>query len=168
MRAGRTYNDRVDFDRVLQVLGALTAQQVDYVLIGDAAVNLHGLVRGTEDIDVFVRPEPTNIARLRAALRSVWADPHIDEITAEDLCGDYPAICYGPPDGTLSLDILTRLGTAWSYDDLEAEWIEQDGVRIHIATPRTLIRMKEGTVRPIDQADVRALRRLLVDEGSTS
>ncbi len=156
----------MDYDRVLQILGAFAAHGVDYVLVGGAAVNLHGLVRGTEDVDVFVRPDAANIARLRAALGSIWADPAIEQITAEDLCGDYPAICYGPPDGALSLDILTRLGTAWSFDDLEAEWIEQGGVRVHIATPETLIRMKENTVRPIDQADVVALRRLLREAGS--
>ena len=32
-------------------------------------------------------------------LRSVFADPSIDEISAGDLCGDYPAVHYLPPDG---------------------------------------------------------------------
>jgi hypothetical protein len=104
------------------------------------------------------RPDPDNVERLRTALRALWSDPSIDEITAEDLCGDYPAVRYGPPEGTLYLDILTRLGEATAFSDLEAEEREVEGVRVRVATPRTPYRMKRGTVRPIDHADAAALR----------
>jgi hypothetical protein len=33
-----------------------------------------------------------------------------------------------------------------------------EGVLVRVATPRTLCRMKRGTVRPIDHADALALR----------
>jgi hypothetical protein len=145
-------------DDALRVIQSLNDAEVDYVVVGGVAVNLHGLVRATEDLDVFVRPEPENIARLRRALHAVWSDPDIEQITAEDLCGDYPAVRYGPPEGTLYLDILTRLGEATSFADLEAEEKEVAGVRIRVATPRTLYRMKKNTVRPIDRGDALALR----------
>ena len=80
------------FDECLRVIAAFNAEGVDYVVIGGVAVNLHGLIRATEDLDVFVRPDAENIARLRRALRRVWDDPCIDEITAEDLGGDYPSV----------------------------------------------------------------------------
>jgi hypothetical protein len=51
--------------------------------------------------------------RVRAALRAVFADPNVDEITTEDLLGDYPAVQYVPPTGTFHIDILTRLGELW-------------------------------------------------------
>ncbi|HEY3494315.1 MAG TPA: nucleotidyl transferase AbiEii/AbiGii toxin family protein [Polyangiaceae bacterium] len=136
----------------------MNAAGVDYVVVGGVAMNLHGLVRATEDLDVFIRPDAANIDRLRRALRNVWNDPSIDELTAEDLCGDYPAVRYGPPEGSLYLDILTRLGEATLFTDLEAEETEIEGVRIRVATPRTLYRMKKDTVRPIDHADAAALR----------
>ncbi len=74
---------------------------------------------------------------------------------------------YGPPSGTLYLDILTRLGEATAFVDLVAEDKEIAGVVVRVATPRTLYRMKRGTVRPIDQADASALRAAfgLSDEG---
>jgi hypothetical protein len=145
-------------DDALRVIASLNEAQVDYVIVGGVALNVHGLVRATEDLDIFVRPEPENIERLRSALRAVWTDPEIEKITADDLCGDYPAVRYGPPEGTLYLDILTRLGEATLYSDLEAEQKEIEGVRICVATPRTLYRMKRDTVRPIDRADAMALR----------
>jgi hypothetical protein len=74
------------------------------------------------------------------------------------LCGDYPAVRYGPPTGRFYLDLLTRLGEATRYADLEVEEKEVGGVRVRLATPRTLYRMKRDTVRPIDHADAAALR----------
>jgi hypothetical protein len=146
------------FDEALRIVKALNASGVDYVVVGAVALSAHGLVRTTEDLDVFIRPDPSNVERLRQALRSVWDDPEIERITAEDLCGDYPAVRYGPPDGNLYIDILTRLGETTAWADLEAQDKEIQGVRVRVATPRTLYRMKRGTVRPIDQADAAALR----------
>jgi hypothetical protein len=145
-------------DDVLRVIRSLNEAGVEYVVVGGVAVNLHGLVRATEDLDVFVRPDPDNIGRLREALKAIWNDPSIDEITAEDLCGDYPAVRYGPPEGTLYLDILTRLGEATAYEDLEAQTKTVLGVEVVVATPATLHHMKKDTVRPIDRADADALR----------
>jgi hypothetical protein len=145
-------------DDALRVIASLNEAGVDYVVVGGVALNLHGLVRATEDLDVFVRPDPANVERLRDALKRVWDDPSIDEITAEDLCGDYPAVRYGPPEGELYLDILTRLGEATQFTDLEVEEKDVEGLVVRVATPRSLYRMKRGTVRAIDRADADALR----------
>lgn len=155
-------------DDALRVIEQFNQVGVDYVVVGGVALNVHGLVRATEDLDVFVRPEPGNIALVRQALRAVWDDPEIEQITAEDLCGDYPAVRYGPPEGTLYLDILTRLGDATAFSDLDAEEKQVGGVRVRVATPRTLYRMKRNTVRPIDRADAAALRSAFdLDEEAT-
>lgn len=147
------------FDQALRVISSLNRHHVDYVVIGGIALNVHGIVRATEDLDIFVRPKPENIERLRKALRDLWDDPDLEDITAEDLCGDYPAVRYGPPEGTLYLDILTRLGELVTFDDLEVERREVDGVEVSVASPKTLYRLKRDTVRPIDRADASALRR---------
>lgn len=145
-------------DDVLRVIRSLNEAGVEYVVVGGVALNLHGLIRATEDLDLFIRPDPENVARLRSALKAIWQDPSIDEITAEDLCGDYPAVRYGPPTGDFYLDILTRLGEASSYDDLRFEVKTIEGLAVRVATPQTLYRMKRNTVRPIDRADADALR----------
>jgi hypothetical protein len=146
-------------DDALRVVEALNRAGVDYVVVGGVALNVHGLVRATEDLDIFVRPEAANVERLRKALRSVWDDPEIDQITADDLCGEYPAVRYGPPEGSLYLDILTRLGEATAFSDLEVEEKDVGTIKVRVASPRSLYRMKRDTVRPIDHADAAALRR---------
>lgn len=145
-------------DKTLEVIVGLNDEDVDYVVIGGVALNLHGLVRATEDLDVFVRPEPENIAALRRALKRVWNDPEIENITAEDLCGDYPAVRYGPPDGSLALDVLTRLGELARFEDLDYEIVEVEGVAVRVVTPAVLLWLKANTVRPQDRADADALR----------
>jgi hypothetical protein len=149
----------MDYDLTKQVLEALEREEVRYVVFGAVAINLQGLARATEDLDVFIAPEAVNVERLKTALRSVFDDPHIDEITAEDLLGDYPAVQYVPPRGTFHIDILTRLGDAFRFEDLECERIEFDGIRVMVATPRMLYRMKKATVRPKDWGDAAWLQQ---------
>jgi hypothetical protein len=99
----------VDFDVLKRVITALENRGVIYAIFGAAAMGLHGFVRATEDLDLFVAPEASNIERLRLALTDVFADPAIEEITAADLLGAYPSIRYcatrrdvlsRPPDST--------------------------------------------------------------------
>ncbi|MBM4364730.1 MAG: nucleotidyl transferase AbiEii/AbiGii toxin family protein [Deltaproteobacteria bacterium] len=148
----------MDADLVLSLLRALNASGVRYKVVGGVALNLHGLPRATRDLDIFVAPDAENVSRLRLALDSVFHDPEIAGITEDDLAGAYPAVQYVPPTGFFHVDIVARLGDAWSYDDIEASPVVVDGVSIPVATPTTLVRMKAGTVRPQDHADAARLR----------
>lgn len=148
----------MDFQDALAVLRALEHEGVEYALVGSMAMAAQGLVRATQDMDLFVAPTPDNIARLKRALRAVFNDPCIDEITVEDLAGEYPAVRYVPPTEGVSIDLLARLGDAFSFADIETETMEVAGTRVRVATPRMLVRMKRGTLRPLDHADAAALR----------
>ena len=149
----------MDRDEIVRVFRAFEASGLEYVLIGATAMGFHGLVRATEDLDLFIRGTAENVERLRAALRASYAnDPHIEEISAADLLGDYPAVRYYPPSGDLYFDILTRLGEVASFETVEAKTMEVEGARVSVATPLALYRLKKGTVRPKDHQDAAALR----------
>lgn len=148
----------MEFEVVLAVFRAFELEGVRYKVVGAVAINLLGLARGTDDLDIFVEPTTENIDRLKRALNTVFHDPAIDEISSEDLLGDYPAIQYNPPDGTFHIDILHRLGEAFGYDDIEVEVLDVEGVRVPVATARMVYRMKKDTLRPQDHADAERLR----------
>lgn len=149
----------MDRDEILRVLQAFEASGLEYVLIGATAMGLHGLVRATEDIDLFIKPTSENVERLRAALRAVYdADPFIEEISTSDLLGDYPAVRYYPPTGDLYFDVLTRLGEMATFDTVEGEVKDVAGTRVRLATPAALYRLKKDTVRAKDREDAAALR----------
>lgn len=149
----------MDRDEIVRVLRAFETAGLEYVLIGATAMGFHGVVRATEDLDLFIKATAENIERLRAAFKASYDnDPHIDDISTTDLLGDYPAVRYYPPTGDLYFDILTRLGAASSFETINAEPKEIEGVRVNVATPAALYDMKKGTMRPKDRQDAAALR----------
>lgn len=157
----------VQYEQTKAVLASLERESVRYVVFGGVALNLHGLARATEDLDIFIAATAENVDRLKTALAAVFADPSIEDITAADLLGDYPAIQYVPPEGEFHLDILTRLGEAYAFEDIESMRIDFDGVPVDVATPVMLYRMKRDTVRPKDWADAAALARVFdLDENA--
>ena len=102
-----------------------------------------------------------NISRMKTALKAIFPeDASIDEINAADLAGDYPVIRYNSPDGSLQIDILSRLGQAFSFADIQFEKKLYEGVPVRVATPEMLYRMKKDTARLQDRADAAALREL--------
>ena len=66
---------------------------------------------------------------------------------------------YVPPTGELHLDILTRLGEAFTFADLEVVRVPWDDLQVSVVSPRTLYRMKRDTVRLQDRADAELLRQ---------
>jgi hypothetical protein len=149
----------MDFEVLDRVLAALESHRVKYAIFGAVALNLHGLLRNTEDLVIFIAPERSNIEQLKAALRDVIDDPEIDNITAEDLLGECPAVRYTPPTGAFYIDILTRLGEAFTFADLETERVPYEDLMVTVVTPRMLYKMKKDTVRGKDRVDADALRR---------
>jgi hypothetical protein len=146
----------------MRVLGAFEAAGLEYVLIGAAAMAIHGVVRATENLELFIRPTSENVERLRNALRTVYADdPHIDRISPTDLLGEYPAVRYYPPRGDLYLDMLTRLNQSVSFEAIDAESMEVDGTQVRVVTHSALYELKKRTIGLQGQADAAALRELI-------
>jgi hypothetical protein len=145
----------------VRVLGALERHAVAYVLIGATAMGFHGVIRATEDVDLMVEASAANIGRLRDALRDAYpGDVNIDDIADADLLGEYPAVRYYPQGGgDLYFDILARLGEFASFETIERELREVQGIGVSVATPRALFRLTRDTLRAIDRQDAEALQR---------
>jgi hypothetical protein len=129
----------VDRDEILRVLRAFEASGLEY-----------GLVRATEDIDLFIRPTTENVERLRTALRAAYDnDSQIEQISAGDLLA---------PERRL---VLRRDDSARRDGQLravEAETKLLEGTRVRVATPLALYRLKRATVRARDREDAATLR----------
>ena len=141
------------FNRFLEVLDELENENVDYVLIGGFAMVLYGMPRTTQDIDVFINNKKDNIDRLQKALFKVFNNKNVFEII-------YPVIRYGSDEG-FSIDVLSKLGTEFSYRDLKIESIKIGDHKIKIASVESLYKLKEKTLRAIDKNDLIFLKQLL-------
>ena len=145
------------FDKFLKLLAAFEGHKVEYVLIGGYAIILHGFLRATQDIDLFIDPSEMNVARVRVALEEIYEDPSIREITAGELL-KYPVIRYGTEDG-FSIDLIARIDEAFRFSDLQYENKMIGDASVRVATPETLYKLKKDTRREIDQLDLRFLER---------
>ncbi len=150
------------FRRFLQILEALNREGVEYVVIGGVAVNLQGIARSTEDIDLFVQLSALNLERLRRALKAIYEDSAIDEITLEEL-QECSVLRYGTPDD-FYIDILVKLGDFAAYEDIEVEVVEVENVSVRVATVQSLYGMKAGTLRPKDRQDAILLEQIIREE----
>lgn len=144
------------------VLKALSEYEVDYILIGGLAVAYHGIPRFTEDIDILVKRNHENVSKLKNALHTVFDDESINEIKYDDLV-EYAVVRYGTP-GNFYIDVMDRIGETFTYDDLDYEIIEIDGIQIRIATIETLIKLKKDSLRDIDKLDAAMLSEKLRGE----
>lgn len=143
-----------------QVFSALVDEGVDFVVVGAIAMAAQGLPRATQDLDLFVAPRRENVEALKRALRSLFDDPSVDQIDPDELLGEYPAIEYVPPHGRFWIDVLTRLGEAFSWQDIaaNADEVSLGDLTVRVAAPRLLYDMKKDTVRPQDHADAVRIR----------
>ena len=70
--------DFIDFVRCLR------EEQCDFVIVGAHAIAAHGAPRATGDLDVFVRPDHANAARVFRSLVLFGAPVAAHGVTADD------------------------------------------------------------------------------------
>jgi len=140
-------------------MASLEKKDVEYVVIGGIAINLHGFSRNTEDIDLFVNPNEDNIKKLQASLFETFKDNDIYEITLEEL-KKYPVIRYISEEST-TIDVITKLGDRFDFSDIEYDIKIIDGIKIKFANLKTLYMLKEKTYREIDQLDLKFIKSKL-------
>lgn len=148
----------LDAERIFEVLDS---HKVEYVVVGGIAVQAHGHVRMTNDIDLMPSPTPENLERLAAALIDLDArvlNPGSEtlEIDARMLpCAALWqfATRYG------DIDVLHEAPGADPFPKLRqrALVIALDDRRVPIASRDDLIRMKRASGRPVDISDIAAL-----------
>jgi len=52
------------------------------------------------------------------ALRALYGDPLVDDISTADLLGEYPTVRYYPSTGNLYFHVMTRVGEVASFERL--------------------------------------------------
>ena len=144
-------------DHLRQLLSALNAHNVRYLIIGGYAVVLHGQPRMTKDLDIFVESSSYNAALLYRALAAFGAP--LNSFTVDDFCDGRTGARFGNP--PICFDVLQRISgvdfaTAYANSipfmidgDLPARYISADD----------LIANKLASGRLQDLADVDAVRQ---------
>ena len=147
-------------DDVVRLCRALNDAGARYLLIGGFAVIAHGAGRFTKDVDLLVDDSPENVRRVKQAL-SVLADNAAAEVADQDV-RDNVVVRVADE---IVVDLMGRAcGVDYEEARKDAEVFERQGVAISLASPRTLIRLKQ-TARPQDALDRAFLEGVLRARG---
>ena len=138
---------------------------VDYAVAGGQAVALHGVVRGTLDVDVVLRWEPEVIVAAEAALRKLGLVSRLP-VTAADVVAHRDRYVrehnllawnfYNPQAPLEQVDIIVPY-------DLAGKPVSRIAVgdgSLVVLSAEALIEMKRASGRPQDLEDAKALEKL--------
>jgi hypothetical protein len=153
----------------LKTLSVLVRHDVQFVLIGGVAGNIHGSPVLTMDLDVTPEPGDANLERAAAALRDLNARLRVDDDSRGvpfDVSGRAlrKATVWMLRTDLGDLDLVIEPAGTRGYADLRRDATEfdlGDGIRVHVASVPDLIRMKEASGRAKDTAALPALRAVL-------
>ena len=157
------------FDAIIQ---ALNSAGVRYLVVGGLAVNAHGYLRFTMDVDLVVRLATPDILGAFRALAGIGYHPSVP-ITAEQFADPAQRESWRRDKGMLVLKMWSDLHRETSVDvfvyepfDFDREYEraymggDPDDPPARFASIPALIAMKEGTGRATDMVDVEKLRQI--------
>lgn len=144
------------------MLSALSAEGVRFLLVGAYAMAAHGYVRATADFDIWVEPTSANADAVLRALDRFGAPRH--DLTKHDLERDDTIFQIGV--APLRIDLITG-ASGLRFEDCYPRAIETrvDDVPIRIIALDDLIKNKNATGRKRDIADAEALESIRRQQG---
>lgn len=137
-----------------EMLSALSAAGVRFLIVGAHALAAHGAPRATGDLDIWIQATQENAARMLTALRAFGAP--VFDLTEADLCAKDTVFQIGLPPSRI--DILTGISGV-TFDDAWPRRIEVAIGDLRVATigRSDFIANKKASGRPKDLLDLALL-----------
>lgn len=157
-------------NQVREALGTvcrhLNSHNVDYMIIGGAAVGYYGFARVSggpdsrqpiTDIDFWYKPTIENYLSLVAALDDIGVDT--EEL--RNIIFDPKKTYLRVPHEGFKTEFLPQMSGLESYNDckLNAPKAELDGNELHFLGYEDLLRNKEAVNREVDKIDIAELKK---------
>jgi hypothetical protein len=152
------------------IVGALNEDEVHFIVVGGAAVNAHGYLRFTNDIDLVIRLSKRNIVSAFGALAQIGYQPS-NPIAAEDFADPQTRESWRRDKGMRVLKMWSDQHRETPLDifvyepfdfDLEYEraLYREDEMPVRFASIPILIAMKQVADRAQDRIDIEKLRQI--------
>lgn len=153
-----------------EVFADFQKQKVEFVVVGGIALNLHGAIRGTADLDILIKMEDSNIRKVVKILRKQGyqvrqpvdpmdlANVQTREIWVREK--NMKAFNFYKDRELKEVDII--IDSPVSYESAAAQRIRLKVGRlvIPVISIEHLIKMKQKAGRPIDRMDVAELKEI--------
>lgn len=135
-------------------LESLNAANVEYMIVGGYAVNIHGYVRNTGDLDVWIASDAKNADRVVEALLAFGFD--VLDVKPELFLGENRIVQMGSEPE--KIEIITSVdGLTWTKAQPNIRDVMIDGVPVRVISLDDLITNKRASGRLRDQEDLERL-----------
>jgi len=144
-------------DDWFEVLVALLDAGARFLVVGAHAMAAHGIPRGTQALDLWVDPTPTNAARVWQAMAGFGAPLATLGVTQDDWCRPDTVVQLGLPPNRI--DVLTGISGVAQFEDAWASrvTISVRGRDVPVLGRAALVANKRAASRLKDLADLEAL-----------
>ncbi len=140
-----------------EFLKLLKEHEVRYLLIGAYAVNYHGYVRSTGDMDIWIAIHPDNAKKMVNVLKAFGFD-HPD-LNADLFLQEKKIIRMGMP--PVRLEITTSISGVEFDECYRARIVDElDGVEVNLIDLENLKKNKKASGRPKDLVDFKKLTEI--------
>ena len=134
----------------VEMLVALSVEKARYLVVGAHALAVHGVVRATGDLDIFVEPSKANAKRVFRALIRFGAP--LSKLTEADL--SKPDIVFQMGNPPFRIDVLTGISGVGFGDAWRDRVVHSVGkLKVPFLGRAALLRNKGATGRAKDAVD---------------
>ncbi|KHE90636.1 MAG: nucleotidyltransferase family protein [Candidatus Scalindua rubra] len=150
-----------------EIIRKLNNAGVRYAIVGGVAVNLHGHIRMTADLDIVLELEDNNLAKAITTLREsgfsckIPVDPMglADSNTRNDWIKNKNMKALNFYRDTEEVDLV--VDSPVKYEEAEKTIFAVKDISYPVVSKEDLIKMKEVTNRDHDKDDIRKLKILI-------
>jgi predicted nucleotidyltransferase len=136
------------------ILSALSAEKVKFLLVGAYALAVHGYPRATLDIDLWIWPDSGNATAVLRALTRFGAP--LDNLSIEDFKTEDLVLQIGvAPRRIAIITSLDGLNFNEAFD--HAKTVKIEDITVHVLSIEDMIINKRATGRTKDLADAEML-----------
>lgn len=153
------------------IFSTLATHNVRYLVAGGMAVILHGVMRFTADLDLFVDMSKENVLALCRAMSDMGYTPRVP-VTPEDFADPnkrrqwieekhmkvFTFIDVNNPVVVIDIFVFEPIPFADAWNN--RTMIAYKGIDLHVVDKEDLIRLKTLAGRPQDIEDIKALRMI--------
>lgn len=141
------------------LLEALRRHSARFLVVGAHAVAVHGVPRGTQDLDVWVARDPENADRVWRALAEFGAPLPSVGVTRADFEAVDCVIQLGQPPSRI--DLMTSISGVSSFDQAFSRRVDAvvEGLSVPVLGRADLIANKRASARSKDLVDLEWLER---------
>ena len=153
-----------------EILIEFQKKEVKYVIVGGIAINLHGFLRSTADMDILVDMTDENLKKIVNILKKKGyhvkqpVDPMgiANEKTRHDWIHgkNMKAFNFYKENEYKEVDIIIESPISYQEAKKNALQLKIGSMKISVISIDDLIKMKSHTGRDVDQKDIKQLKKI--------